>query len=290
MNYQQQTPKYISHNGFLIPQGFSIETFKSALEYQAEATDIFVATYPKCGTTWTQNILWLLQNKGQPFPTNKNIQKEIPFLEVVGKDFVSALTNPRFIKIHLPFSLSPYHPEAKYIYVARNPFDCVVSFYYHTKGFVEIYDFAEGAFDDYFECFITGEIDFGDYFDNLLSWYERKDDQNILFLVYEEMKAAPRQEIIKIANFLGDEYIERVKDPEIFNKVLYHSSFESMSKNQQRWSSKRADNMTPFVRKGRVGDWKNHFSQGQIKRLRDKFITRTKGTEIQKIWSDIIPV
>ena len=63
-----------------------------------------------------------------------------------------------------------------------------------------------------------------------------------------------------------------------------------MSENQQRWSSKRPENMAPFIRKGKVGDWKNYFSKVQTKRLREKFIVKTKGTEIKKIWSDIIPI
>ncbi|MGF1486890.1 MAG: sulfotransferase domain-containing protein [Prochloraceae cyanobacterium] len=290
MKNQPLKPKYISHNGFLMAKDFPPEAFKSALQYQPEATDIFIVTYPKCGTTWMQNIVWLLENHGQPFPENKSINREIPFLETVGKDFVTALPNPRFIKTHLPFSLIPYHREAKYIYVARNPFDCVVSFYYHTKGFVEHYDFGEGTFDDFFECFIRGEVDFGDYFDNLLSWYERRDKPNILCLTYEQMQANIEGEIIKVADFLGNEYLDRVKDPQILNKIIHHSSFKSMSKNQQRWSSKRPDNMTPFIRKGTVGDWKNHFSRSQIIRLKEKFISKTQGTEIATMWSDIIPV
>jgi len=290
MNSERPKPKYISNNGFLMAKDFPREAFQSALNYQPEATDIFIATYPKCGTTWMQNILWVMQNQGQPFPDNKSINREIPFLETVGKDFVSALPSPRFIKTHLPFDLVPYHPEAKYIYIARNPFDCVVSFYFHTQGFVGHYDFAEGTFDDFFECFIIGEVDCGDYFDNLLSWYESKDKPNILFLTYEAMQADLKQEVIKVANFLGSQYRDRLKDSELLNKIIDLSSFKSMSKNQQRWSSKRPDNMTPFIRKGQVGDWKNYFSQTQITRLRARFIAKTKGTEINKIWQGIIPI
>ena len=150
------------------------------------------------------------------------------------------------------------------------------------------YDFAEGTFDEFFDCFITGKVDFGDYFDNLLSWYEHKDNNNILFLTYEYMKADTQQAILQIANFLGDEYVQKIKDQEILNKILYHSSFEQMSLHQNRWSSKRPENMPPFIRKGKVGDWRNYFSPSQIEKLREKFIAKTKGTELEKLWIDYL--
>ena len=51
------------------------------------------------------------------------------------------------IKTHLPFAMTPWHDEALYVYVARNPFDCAVSFYHHTRGFPQHYRFADGTFD-----------------------------------------------------------------------------------------------------------------------------------------------
>ncbi|MDJ0716441.1 MAG: sulfotransferase domain-containing protein [Prochloraceae cyanobacterium] len=290
MTTKRRTPSYTNHNGFLMPAGFPAENFISGLSYQAQSGDTFITTYPKCGTTWTQHIVWLLQNDGKPLPLGKTIGNKIPFLELVGKEVITALPSPRFIKTHLPFSMNPYHPEAKYIYVARNPFDCVVSFYHHTRGFVELYNFADGTFDDFFEGFITGKVDFGDYFDNLLSWYEHKNDSNVLFLTYEYLKENTREGIIKIAYFLGDKCLNTANNPENLNNIILQSSFENMSKNQSRWhSTKRPENMPPFIRKGQVGDWKNHFSSEQIKRLTEKFITRTKGTEISNLWKDIIP-
>ena len=287
MAIQPRKPSYISCGGFRLPMGFSPEAFASSLRYKAQPEDVFIATYPKCGTTWVQHIVWLIQHNGEPLPVEKSMTVEIPHLEEVGNEFVAALPLPRVIKTHLPYQMTPGHPDAKYIYIIRNPFDCAVSFYYHTKGFVKHYDFAAGTFDEYFEYFITGEVDFGDYFDNLLSWWKHKNDRNILFLTYENAKADTQKTVIKIAKFLGAEYLNLVRDVETLKKILYHSSFESMSENQNRWSSKRPDSMSPFIRKGQVGDWKNHFSPEQVKRLIEKFSSRTKGTGVDQLWPDL---
>lgn len=293
MNPQLRKPKYTNHNGFLMPIGCPPEGFTSGISYEAQPGDIFITTYPKCGTTWTQNIVWLIQHEGEPFPTEKIIFVEMPHLEEAGKEAVMALPTPRVIKTHLPFSMNPYHSEAKYIYVTRNPFDCAVSLYYHTKRFVEYYDFADGTFEEFFECFMAGEVDSGDYFDHLLSWYEHKNDENVLFLVYENMKENPKEAILKIAEFLGHKYSSKLNSQEILSKILYHSSFEKMSQCQKRWTGEGEEmgDRIPFIRKGIVGDWRNHFSQEQEKRLVEKFIARTKGSDIAKLWMNVdIPI
>ncbi|NEQ37849.1 MAG: sulfotransferase domain-containing protein [Okeania sp. SIO3I5] len=281
---QSIKPSYTLHKNFRLPMGFPPENFDSGLTYQAQATDTFIATYPKCGTTWTQHIVWMLSHDGKPLPLDKNINLEVPHLEEVGSNFVKSLSEPRFIKTHLTYDLTPYNPDAKYIYVARNPFDCAVSFYYHTQGFVKHYNFAEGTFDDFFECFINGEVDWGDYFDNLLGWVQHKNDENVLFLTYESMKNNPKINIIAIAKFLGDNYAEKIENPQILESILEHTSFTRMSKNQSRWSSQRPDNMAPFIRKGKVGDWKSHFSASQTQRLSQKLRMKTAGTEAENLW------
>ena len=50
-----------------------------------ESGDIWICTYPKCGTTWTQNIVYLLLNDGQPLPDKKRVLSELcPFVEAEG--------------------------------------------------------------------------------------------------------------------------------------------------------------------------------------------------------------
>ncbi len=281
-----KNPSYYDHNGFLMPMGFPIEGFTSSLKYQANPSDIFLVTYPKCGTTWTQYILWLMQHQGEPLSPSEKLENYIPHLEQVGKETIEKLPKPRVIKTHLSYKLTPYHPQAKYIYVARNPFDCAVSFYHHTRGFIKHYNFADGSFDDFFECFITGKVDFGDYFDHLVPWYEHKDDKNVLFLTYETMKVNLKMIIIEIANFLGSYYLNCIENEQILNKIIDNSSLENMKTDQQRWSSKRPENMPSFVRKGTIGDWKNYFSSEQQQRLTEKFMIRTSGTGLENLWLD----
>jgi sulfotransferase len=150
-------PRYTLHADFRMPMGFPVASFESAQRYRASAGDVFVASYPKCGTTWTQYIVYLLQNDGRALAPRQRLDDVFPHLEEVGEATVRALPEPRLIKTHLPFSRTPWSPQAKYICIARNPFDCAVSFYHHTRGFKQHYDFAEGTWDTFFECLCEGK-------------------------------------------------------------------------------------------------------------------------------------
>ncbi|XP_055937786.1 sulfotransferase 1E1-like [Argiope bruennichi] len=304
--------------GFKIAKMFSMDAFKSALEYKPRPDDLFIVTYPKCGTTWVQNIVGCIFREGKPFTSAIEFLTGTPFLEMAGAEAAKTMKRPGAIKLHLPFHLTPYSKEAKYIFVARNPKDCVVSFYHHTRNIVG-YKFKNGKFDDYFELFMKGEVDFGDYFDCLLSWYEHRNDPNVLFITYEQLKEDTKKYTLKIAEFMGEKYKDMlVNDEKLLNDVIKYSSFsfmkETMNKKVAELAALPRDvilnhpdlpqglkdllvgkdegffdpdpNSVTFVRKGVVGDWRNYLSPEQNQRLNERFQERTKGTDIPELWKD----
>jgi hypothetical protein len=271
-----------------MPMGFPIAGFDSGQRYRAAPGDIFVASYPKCGTTWTQYIVYLLLNEGVPLTQGQRIEDMFPHLEEVGEDVVRARPEPRLIKTHLPLARCPWSAQAKYIYVARNPFDCAVSFFHHTRGFVRHYDFANGTWGTFFECFLAGEVDFGDYFDNLQSWWPLRGEPNVLFLTYEGMLADPVAAVRALAVFIGGAASDLASDEQRLADVVRASSFREMRQNQDRWSSRRPEGMPEFVRKGIVGDWTSMFSAEQARRLGAKFRARTAGAEVEALWPGLV--
>ncbi|XP_023220884.1 sulfotransferase 1C2-like [Centruroides sculpturatus] len=306
-------PNYNDYPYIRMPGGFSLEALKSAIDYKPKPGDLFVVTYPKCGTTWMQYIVTVMMRKGRPVIDARDYLQNSPFLEFTGVDALEYMTDPGPIKSHLPFHLIPFSSEAKYIYVARNPKDCCVSFYHHTKS-LPSYNFSDGTFDEFFEMFINGQTDYGDYFDHHLSWYEHKNEPNIHFVTYEDLKADTKNEILKIAKFLGEEHYETLtNNPDILDKVLKYSSINYM-KNSLNESfkhiflstSKISDNIpsgvkafnkfmaehswlvknneVEFVRKGVVGDWKNYFTPEQERRMEERIKEKTKGSPLMNIW------
>ncbi|KAH9381572.1 hypothetical protein HPB48_015858 [Haemaphysalis longicornis] len=184
-------PLYRDIDGFSLNGYLSLELSHSALQYKPRPHGFFVAAYPKSVTTWLQHIGYLIFNDGVP-PTNAlEFYKSMPFLEMRGAEDVVKMKRPGLIKTHLPYRLLPKSPETKYICVFRNPKDACVSFFHQTKSFAA-YDFAERKFEDYFNLYLKGEVDFGDYFDHAVSWYRRGQDSNILFMHYEDLKVDQR--------------------------------------------------------------------------------------------------
>lgn len=112
MNDQQEKlPTYTDHGTYLLAKGFPVEGFKSGLEYQAQDDDLFIVTYPKCGTTWTQHIVYLILNDGVPLPPDQRMNVIFPHLEEVGKEHIKTkakvLGGYRLIKSHLQFKDMP---------------------------------------------------------------------------------------------------------------------------------------------------------------------------------------
>ncbi|XP_054717053.1 sulfotransferase ssu-1-like [Uloborus diversus] len=283
----RKKPKcYVHENGFIMPPVFPPDNFGSAISYCPQPSDVFICTYPKCGTTWMQNILYLLLNQGSALQPSQNINDYVPHLEEVGADVVKNLPQPRTIKTHLHFDLVPKSNDAKYIYITRNPKDCCVSFFYHCKGFGRNCDFEDGIFDDFFEAFIQGEVHYGDYFDHLLSWIAHKEDPNILFLLYEDMKSDPEGNIKKVGEFLGEPFSKSTRDPLILENVLRNCSFEAMKKAPSScWSTEQSKDSPGFIRSGRIGNWREHFTVEQNKLMNEKFKKTLAGTEAEFLWS-----
>jgi short-subunit dehydrogenase len=272
---EEKLPRYRNHDGYLVAYGFPVEGFNSALTYEAQDNDLFIVTYPKCGTTWTQHIIYLILNNGSPLQPDQRLDLVFPHLEEVGEEFIitngTILGGYRLIKTHLPYNRVPKNSNAKYIFVSRNPKDCVVSFYHHTVGFPKHYDFANGKFDTYFNLFLTGKVDHGDYFDYLRQLMDHKDDPNVLFQRYENGRQNTREYVLQIASFLGSGYPEQLlaDNEKILNLVLEHSSLDSMKKEPTRWCSDRTG-YQPFIRRGATGEWDELLSKDQAAMLQNR--------------------
>ncbi|KAH7934451.1 hypothetical protein HPB51_029174 [Rhipicephalus microplus] len=111
----------------------------------------------------------------------------------------------RLFMTHLPLSRDIMNEEAKYAYVARNPWDVCVSQFRVTKDF-SIAKFEDGTFEAFFEPFIKGDLGYGSYFDHVASGYAFKDKQNVFFVTYEELKKDTKGTILRLAGFLGESY------------------------------------------------------------------------------------
>lgn len=293
-------------DGIKIPLGFDGDKLRSALKYQASSGDIFIDTFPKCGTNWTKRIAELLIGGNDVASQKDGYGLATTFFEMVGKETIAALPEPRIVTTHLEYQLVPKHPSAKYIYVVRNPKDCCVSFFHHTKK-TKAYNFEQGTFEDYLQLFIKGETSFGDYFAHLVSWYPHINEPNVLFLTYEGMKKDPAAAVLRIAKFLD------VRDAELldsnsnrFKEIVRDSSIDAMKEHYNasyqkalggngvdQWIERKDYPLSRappppdvMVRKGIIGDWRNLFTADQSRRIEQAFVEKCGHVvDHRKIWN-----
>ncbi|XP_077559975.1 3-alpha-hydroxysteroid sulfotransferase-like [Haemaphysalis longicornis] len=290
------------------------ETLRQGLNFVAAKDDLLQVSYPKSGTHWVQYITQLILKEGEPIRSYQEFQKGISSPEyLLGvKDLKSDLPFRPLVS-HLPLRKEKMNPEAKYIYVARNPWDCCVSFYHHVKQ-LSVYRFEDGTFDDFLDAFLAGDFGYGSYFEHVTGGYALRNEPNVFFVTYEQLKKDTRGTVLRLARFIGERYGDSLEnDGEESKKrvdlILERSSHENMRRvmvcdfsdhhdpemrerlQRLNISSKAAQDgdasLHNFVRKAKVGSWKEHFSPEQLRRMETAISENTKGSDVMDLWNDI---
>jgi len=269
------------------------------LNFEVRPEDIWIITYPKCGTTWTQEIVWNIMNdmneelretflfSRSPFLESSSIpHKKKPtgdrdpksgrkggMLDGDSVDRAAKLQTPRVIKTHLPLEFLPSHllDTAKVIYVSRNPKDTCVS-YFHMHTSVHDENGYAGDFEQFAEFFMGGALQYGNYFDHLKSGWKHRNHPNMKFLWYEDMLKNPIKEVSEIA-----EFVNRPMSKDKVKELVEYLKFGNMKERAQQGKGMKAT----FFRKGEAGDWKNYFKGDNLK-LWDEWIAKNlDGSDIK---------
>lgn len=254
--------------------------------YEVRPDDVWLVTYPKSGTTWCQEMVWLVCNDlDYEKARNVSLSKRFPFIDITalrdlpaGVDpYADSLTmsSPRFIKSHLPVALLPdqlWTVKPKLVYVRRNPKAVAVSYYHHSVMFHNY----KGTMDQFVESFIKELEYYSPYHKHVLEFHNLDYGDNLLHLCYEDMKRDLKSTLRKVCQFFNKSYSEQQ-----LNQLEAHLSFDSMKNNKavnaQDWvefqlqSTNRADRLGDrnfrFIRRGESHGWKSELSAEQVRDL-----------------------
>ena len=221
--------------------------------YEPRPNDIIIATPPKCGTTWMQQIVGSLVFQDA---TARAIPAVSPWIDARFRGpaadmlrAITAQTHRRVLKSHLPADGLPVYTEVRYIAVARDGRDAMMSMHNHFSGFT---DAARANFDQigladptiarpypdvpadpaaYFRLWISipaiaGQSDGYNqpsFFDTVASYWAERRRENFLLVHYNDLRADLDGEMRRIAAFLGI-----AVDPAVWASLVHAAEFAQM--------------------------------------------------------------
>ncbi|KAK2575934.1 hypothetical protein KPH14_007296 [Odynerus spinipes] len=262
--------------------------------------DVWIISYPRTGSHWVQEMVWCIGNNFNYESAKTLLIVRNPLLEssalIVTGNYVESIAKlgdsvenvknmprPRYVKSHLPWDLLPmgiHKKKPKIIYISRNPKDTCVSFYHYCKVFHNM----KGDFEDFAELFVNGNVPMGSFWNHVLPFWNAREQENILFLKYEDMKKDQHEVIRKTAKFLN----KTITDEQVI-ELSEHLQFSKMAANpavnlEHLLKAKNPDDSDPnlkFIRKGKVGDWQNYMSAKVSEAFDDWTEKHLKGTDLK---------
>ncbi|SPP75763.1 sulfotransferase 1C4 [Drosophila guanche] len=251
----------VGGEGYFFPVKFKDEADKY-YNFEARPNDVWIVTVPRSGTTWTQELIWLLAN-GLDFEQaqRRPLTERFPFFEFPlfmhsqvkaelleenhhsagAAEFIEKISRPgyevlsevpsserRFIKTHFPFSLLPpsvLQNKCKIVYVSRNPKDVAVS-YYHLNRLFRTQGYI-GDFERYWRYFQRGLNPWLPYHSHVNEARNHSHLSNVLYLCYEDMLRDLSGTVQSISTFL-----DCVPSAEDLDKLLDHLSIRNFRENK----------------------------------------------------------
>ncbi|KAH8293532.1 hypothetical protein KR054_001367 [Drosophila jambulina] len=245
--------------------------------------DVWMVSYPRTGSTWAQEMVWLLGHKLDYVAAEQDLRLRSPLIELSALfstdhheavaqtfgntvDLVRNLPRPRFARSHLSWQLLPEEFETvkpRIVYTARNPKDLCVSYYHYCKLLHGI----NGDFEQFVDLFLEGHTPMGSYWKHVLPFWKRSQGENVLFIKYEDMiKDLPRV-VRRCARFLG---VENLLTAASQQQLCEHLTFDKMRANKAVNLEKLLpESSSKFIRNGKIGDWRNHMGNEMSERFDD---------------------
>jgi hypothetical protein len=240
-----------------------------------ESTDVFVASYPRSGTTLVQLIAYLPLSDVDE--TWKHLSDVSPSLE-------SALLYQRFdgvgrpcvYKTHLPYGLTPAG-SGRYIHIRRHGLDVSVSCYHHFRRRFNRYSRFEECFDQFLKP--GGLYPHSCWFSHTSGWLRNKRHFAVLHVAFEDLVQSRASEIVKIARFL-----DRPVTDEKVRRICELTSLSSMRRDESRLDPIRAfgdPSVThgAFIRSGRIGESREYVDTERLRRYQKLHRAHLSGVE-----------
>lgn len=218
--------------GALQAKMFVAEDMAAAIgAWRPQPTDIVIAPFGKCGTTWLQQTFHTLRTRGDM--DFDDISRVVPWIETAkGLDLdinAPQRGTPRGFKSHLPYDMLP--KGARGVVSFREPKDAMVSMYHFMEGWffepgtISIADFARMR--------LANPNPRLGYWHHLVTWWEQRDNPDVLLFSYEQMSAEPEETVRRLARFSGI-----ALDDALLKLTLERSSLAFMLAHKDRFDDK----------------------------------------------------
>ena len=221
----------------------------------SEPEDIFIASYPKSGVTWMQNLITcMLLSSDSESITPKLVSEIVP--DVHARNFYKRLFPRMFFKTHK----LPQPRYKRVIHLVRDGRDVLVSFYHYLQlngkngpSWAEMIELKKDIWPQ-------------KWHEHTKAWNKNPYNCDLLTIQYEDLKENPTVTLKRIAEFSNI-----LINEEKLNKIMEMNKIENLRdkvvKHGWDYDKNFGDKSKDFFRKGKSGEYKKELSPDLLKKF-----------------------